>query len=162
MAATDVDEITVTGAEAAEILGIAKSTAASWVKKGRLNGELRGAGRNRRFEIPLSEVYREKFREEIRSETLQEAFGDFGGLYFSALNDALEQAQVVRQLRDEAFDWGEDDHERGDAAETFEKLDTAVAELNQRVQTVNAMRGAYLVLVRAASDASELFENGQN
>lgn len=142
----EIENLTVTGAEAAEILGIAKSTAASWVKQGKLSGELRGAGQNRRFEIPLEEVYREKHRREIRSETLKAEAQDFLWEFYSSIERVIEAAEHLKSLRNDEFDWGEEDHDPGDAIKHFKQLDEAFLDLLDRVLAAQSVRGRIRVL----------------
>lgn len=152
----DPMEITVTAHKAADILDCHTATVTRMVDDGRLKGE-QVAGEGSRYRIPLTAVIRQIQEPGVRREVLKAMFEDFGARYFEMLSDVLGQADRVRDLRDQVYGFDSDEAEPGDAREAFEALDTAVAELHQRVNAVHALRGTYLFIVRAMGDADNLF-----
>lgn len=146
----------LTASEAADLLDVSTQTVTRMINRGVLSAEKVGAGQTERWQIPLTEVVREMSREGITSDLLRGQLADYMSWYYRALQDVLDQAEQVKALRDEQYAWESGESVSGEALDHFDKLDSAVCELRQRITALNALRGGYLMIMRAAGNRSEL------
>lgn len=154
--ADDVANATVTASTAAELLDVSPMTVTNWIRAGRLSAEKRGSGQTEHWAIPVGEVFRERFRPEIRAGTLRELFEDASAFFFPAVNDTLEQAEALRTARNEAFD------NKFESAEErwkhLDRLDDAIAALHRRTSELQALRSVLLFVRRQANKPAEILE----
>lgn len=141
-----ISDIKLNAVQAGELLEVSPQTVTNWIKRGRLEAEKVGSGRTEEWQIPLLEIAREAEEDTIRARVLKEKVDEGLTRYYQQLNAVIEAAEHLKSLRNEHLDWGDEDHDPGDAIKAFKKLDYAFVDLLQKVLTAQSERSVNLLI----------------